>query len=66
MAQEDSEKICFQYICPRYPRCARARGKGCCIEGPEDGALLVGKEECGAENGFLLFVEEGGGAGIKS
>lgn len=60
MKQENGEKICFRYICPKYPKCARARGKGCCIEEPEDKTPLVREEECGTELGFPLFIEESG------
>lgn len=58
MSWENGEKVCFQYICPKYPKCARARGKGCCIEEPEDKELLVCEGECGAETGFPLFIKE--------
>lgn len=58
MAGDNSDRVCFQYACPRYPECARARGKGCCIDYPEDESLLVRREECGAEKEFPLFVAE--------
>lgn len=58
MKQDCSHKVCFQYVCPRYPRCKRAGGKGCCIEYPEQEEDLVRKEECRAENGFPLFIGE--------
>ncbi len=59
MAAYDFEQICFQYACPRYLECARARGKGCCVDYPEDESLVVGREACGAGNGFPLFAAQG-------
>ena len=58
MKQNESEKVCFQYVCPRYPECARARGKGCCIDYPEEEELLIRKEDCNTENGFPLFAAD--------
>lgn len=52
------EKICFQYACPRYPGCSRARGKGCCIDYPENEEELVRREECRAEDGYPLYMGE--------
>ena len=28
MEQKSPDKVCYQFICPRYPKCARARGRG--------------------------------------
>ena len=58
MEQKSPDKVCYQFICPRYPKCARARGRGCCIEYPEDKAQMVQEGDCRAEDGFPLFVEE--------
>ena len=58
MEQKSPDKVCYQFICPRYPKCARARGRGCCIEYPEDEAQMVQEGDCRAEDGFPLFVEE--------
>ena len=58
MEQKSPDKDCYQLICPRYPKCARARGRGCCIEYPEDEAQMVQEGDCRAEDGFPLFVEE--------
>ena len=46
MKSDEVEKVCFQYACPRYPQCGRARGKGCCIDYPEREEELV-HDECG-------------------
>ena len=54
MEQKSPDKVCYQFICPRYPKCARARG----IEYPEDEAQMVQEGDCRAEDGFPLFVEE--------
>ena len=32
MEPKSPDKVCYQFICPKYPGCVRARGKGCCIE----------------------------------
>ena len=58
MKSDEVEKVCFQYACPRYPQCGCARGKGCCIDYPEREEELV-HDECGPENGFVLFKEVG-------
>lgn len=58
MSREETNKVCFQFVCPRYPRCARARGKGCCVEYPEKETEMAQKGECSAEDGFPLFVGE--------
>ena len=55
MEQKSPDKVCYQFICPRYPKCARARGRG---EYPEDKAQMVQEGDCRAEDGFPLFVEE--------
>ena len=52
MEQKSPDKVCYQFICPRYPKCARARGRGCCIEYPEDEAQMVQEGDCRAEDGF--------------
>ena len=28
--------VCYRFQCPRYPDCALAAGKGCCIERDPD------------------------------
>ena len=58
MAQKSPDQACYQFICTRYPKCARARGRGCCIEYPKDVAQMVQEGDCRAEDGFPLFVEE--------
>ena len=58
MEQKSPDKVCYQFICPRYPKCARARGRGCCIEYPEDEAQMVQEGDCRAEDGFPLFAGE--------
>lgn len=58
MIPDDSKKVCFQYACAKYPQCGRARGKGCCIDYPEREEELVQRQECRAEDGYPLFIEE--------
>ena len=58
MKQGGTDKVCFRYVCPRYPQCQRARGKGCCIDYPEHEEELVGEGDCRAEDGFPLFAGE--------
>ena len=53
-----TEKECFNYACDRYPRCALAKGFGCCIERNEE-KPMVGEDECGEANGYPLFVSRG-------
>ena len=28
MEQKSPDKVCYQFICPRYPKCARLQGRG--------------------------------------
>ena len=58
MEQKSPDKVCYQFICPRDPKRARASGRGCCIEYPEDEAQMVQEGDTRAEDGFPLFVEE--------
>lgn len=59
----EQEKVCYQFLCRRYPECARARGKGCCIEpNPEETEVREG--ECTKENGYPLFQKGKIPAGI--
>jgi len=53
---------CYRFLCERYPDCARAKGKGCCIEKPEsdDGVRLLAYGECGKENDYPYFLPEQG------
>lgn len=50
------EKVCYRFVCQKYPRCARARGKGCCIERDPD-EVEVQEGECTKENGYPMFQE---------
>ena len=52
MEQKSPDKVCYQFICPRYPKCARARGRGCCIEYPEDEAQMVRRGIAGPRMDF--------------
>ena len=56
MEPKSPDKVCYQFICPKYPGCVRARGKGCCIEYPDEEMVQAG--ECRAEDGFPLFAGE--------
>ena len=51
------ERDCYQYVCPKYPECKRACGKGCCIDFEEPPQNLIGKGECTEENGYPFFMK---------
>lgn len=52
------ERVCYLYACPKYPKCKRARGKGCCIECEEEPQDMIQEGECTRENGFPFFIED--------
>ena len=54
----EAEKVCYQYICPKYPNCKRARGKGCCIDCEEPPEEIIREGECTEENGFPFFKKD--------
>ena len=55
--EKDKEKVCYQFICARYPKCDRARGQCCAIEKNED-VPEVAEGECTEDNGYPLFVPD--------
>ncbi len=63
MEQKSPDKVCYQFICPRYPKCARARGRGCCIEYPEDEAQMV--QEGGLQGRGWISAVCGGAVGVS-
>lgn len=53
---EKDEIVCYDFVCRRYPRCARARGKGCSIEWDDTPQTQVQPGECTEENQYPMFV----------
>ena len=62
MEPKSPDKVCYQFICPKYPGCVRARGKGCCIEYPDEETQMVQAGECRAEYGgmkeIFIFIQK--------
>lgn len=55
------ERICYQFYCGKFPRCLRARGRGCAVREPEytlsnGQPSQVQDGECSAESGYPLFL----------
>ena len=44
--------VCYRFQCPRYPDCALAAGKGCCIERDPDQQEVP---ECTKEKEYPYF-----------
>ena len=49
-----SNLVCYQYECPRHPRCALAGGTCCAIE-LDHRKTPVSEEMCSEENAWSLF-----------
>lgn len=61
MGSDHPDRICYEFFCARFPRCARARGRGCAVrEQPrtlDDGSpSQIQPDECTQENDFARFV----------
>lgn len=61
MGADSPERICYEFFCARFPRCLRARGRGCAAREPEyalpDGtSSQVRPGECTTENEYPLFL----------
>ncbi len=52
----ENDKYCFRYVCDKYPKCMRARGKGCCIDSDYE-LKIVKDDECCDKNGYAMFIE---------
>jgi hypothetical protein len=57
--ENNLERQCYLFICPNYPNCSRAKGRGCAPErDKEQEKLWILEEECNEENGYPFFVED--------
>jgi hypothetical protein len=57
--ENNQERQCYLFICPNYPHCSRAKGRGCTLErDKEQEKLWILEEECNEENGYPFFVED--------
>jgi hypothetical protein len=60
--KEKPDRLCYQWECARYPKCARAGGTGCSLDwieedDMEDKKKTVLKGECREESGYPLFIK---------
>lgn len=53
----EEKLVCYRFQCPRYPCCALARGKGCCLESDPQETVLP-EDACTKENGYPYYQEQ--------
>ncbi len=54
------DRICYDFFCPKFGSCVRARGKGCAVREqeytlPDGRSSQVQPGECTKDNGFALY-----------
>lgn len=52
------EAVCYEFVCSQYPKCRRARGKGCSVEWDDTPENQILPGQCTRENGYPFFLPQ--------